>query len=73
MGGVLVPANTPKAVIQALSSQATRILNEPATRDRLAAAAVQAVGTTPDEFAGYLKSEIERWGQVVHDANIRID
>lgn len=71
--GVLVPANTPKAVIQALSSQATRILNEPATRDRLAAAAVQAVGTTPDEFAGYLKSEIERWGQVVHDANIRID
>ena len=36
-------------------------------------AGAQALGSTPQEYAAYIKSEISRWGEVVKAANVKLD
>jgi len=40
---------------------------------RLAVLGFKGVASTPEEFAARIKVEIEKWGKVVHDANLRIE
>ncbi len=42
------------------------------TREKLATIGFDAVGSTPEEFAQWISSEIERWGKVIRDANIAL-
>jgi tripartite-type tricarboxylate transporter receptor subunit TctC len=71
--GIYAPAGTSAAIINRLNQEVVRALNRPDVKERLLAAGVEPVGTTPAEFAAIIKSEITRLGQVVKDANIRID
>jgi tripartite-type tricarboxylate transporter receptor subunit TctC len=70
--GVVVPAGTPRAVVDELAKQIEKLLADPATRDRLAAAALEPVtGSTPDGFASYIKTEIDRWSAIVRKSGIK--
>ena len=68
--GLLAPAGTPKAIVDRLHAEIVKILATD-TRQRLAAQGFEPAGTTPAEFAGYIKSEIVKWGKVIKDAGIR--
>jgi tripartite-type tricarboxylate transporter receptor subunit TctC len=70
---LLAPAGTPPAVIERLHRDVAKILAEPAMRQRLADLGAEAVGSTPAELAGFLKSEIAKWADVVKTANIKAD
>ena len=69
--GVLSPAHTPAAVIARLHENIVRILAVPETRARLADQGFEPVGSSPEEFGAYIKSEIAKWGKVIGDAGIR--
>ena len=69
-GGVLAPARTPKDVIQKVHRDIARVLASRETRDRLASIGAEAESSTPDEFAAWIKSETEKWEQVVRSANL---
>jgi tripartite-type tricarboxylate transporter receptor subunit TctC len=71
--GVVVPAGTPREIVELLSSQIATILKLPDVRERLATLGYEPVGSTPDEFAARIKSETDKWSKVVRAANIRID
>ncbi len=71
--GLFAPAGTPADMVQKLSSETAAILTEPAMRQRLAQDGIDAVGSTPVEFAAYLKGEVGRWGLVAKETNIKID
>ena len=71
--GILVPAGTPKAVIDRLNTELVKILHMPGTLDRLASDGPIPIGNSPAEFAAFIKSEQVKWSQVVRAANIRID
>ena len=71
--GILAPAGTPNAIVQKLSLEINRILKQPDVIDRLSADGSVARGTTPDEFAAFIKAERERWGKVVKSANIKAE
>jgi tripartite-type tricarboxylate transporter receptor subunit TctC len=70
--GVVVPAGTPHAIVGELASQIEKLLANPATRDRFAAVALEPItGSTPDSFASYIKTEIDRWSAIVRKSGIK--
>ena len=71
--GVLAPAATPRDIVQRLSAEIARIIKLPETRERLAHEGQEAAGTTADEFATYLRSEVEKWARVVKSSGVPIE
>jgi tripartite-type tricarboxylate transporter receptor subunit TctC len=69
--GVVAPAGTPRAVVDQLAVQIARLVADPATRDRLTTIALEPLtGSTPDSFAAYVKSEVDRWAGIVKNAGV---
>ena len=71
--GIVVPAGTPKEIVDLLSRTIAKGVAEPEVKERLAALGFRPVVNTPDEFAARIKLEIEKWGKVVRDANLKIE
>jgi tripartite-type tricarboxylate transporter receptor subunit TctC len=71
--GVLAPAHTPKPIVMKLHDEIVKILGVAETRDKLLAQGFEPVGSTPDEFGAYIKSEIAKWGKVVKTAGIKAE
>ena len=71
--GLNAPARTPEAVIQRLAEEAARAARSPLMLERLAADDAEAVGSTPAQYAAFIKREQERWSKVVRTAKIRAD
>jgi tripartite-type tricarboxylate transporter receptor subunit TctC len=71
--GVLTVAGTPVEVVQRLNTEIVKILNSADVKDRFGKVGVDVVAGTPEHFARFLRSEVERWAKVVKDAGIRAD
>jgi tripartite-type tricarboxylate transporter receptor subunit TctC len=71
--GVLVPAGTPKAIVDRLNREILDVLAAPDVRQRIADMQLEPAGNKPDEFAAFIKSQSERWGRVIRDANIKVE
>lgn len=70
--GVLAPARTPEPAVASLSHALRAALATPAVRDRLVPAGVTPDPMEPAAFRTFLASEIERWGEVVRTARVRV-
>jgi len=67
--GVVAPAGTPRVIIDQLAGQIGRQLADPATRDRLTTMALEPIaGSTPDSFAAYIRTELDRWATIVRNS-----
>ncbi len=71
--GLNAPAKTPEAVIRRLSEEAAKAAKSPKVLERFAADDAEGIGSTPAEYAAYVKKEQERWSKVVRAAKIRAD
>ena len=71
--GIWAPAKTPDAVIRKLNQDFVRVLNQPDVKERLLNSGVEAVGSTPDQFAALIKSEIAKVGKLIRDVGIRVN
>jgi tripartite-type tricarboxylate transporter receptor subunit TctC len=69
--GVLAPAATPKPRVDRLSAAITQALAEPDVKERFAAQGLEPRGTSPEEFAGYVKTDLVKWAKVVRAAGIK--
>ncbi len=72
-GGVMVPAGTPKEIVNRLNAEINRILKMPDVAAKLENLGAIIVGSTPEEFDKYVKDEIAKWGKVARDNNIALD
>ena len=70
MQGVLVPAGTPKPIIDLLQTEIARIVNLPDVRDKMLAMGLEPDGMSPAEFAAYIKADVAKWKKVIADAKI---
>jgi tripartite-type tricarboxylate transporter receptor subunit TctC len=68
--GILVPAATPRDVINRLNADLTKTLNLPATREKMSNIDFQAMPTTPEEFGAYIRKESERFEKIIREAKI---
>jgi tripartite-type tricarboxylate transporter receptor subunit TctC len=69
--GLLAPAKTPPAVIAKLNAAFVAAINDPVVKDKLVKSGAIPVADTPAAFGAFLKDELERWGRVVRDKNIK--
>ena len=62
---VLVPARTPRDLVQKLNVEINKALREPAIRSRLSGDGVELVGGTPEETDAFIRAEMARWPKII--------
>lgn len=68
--GLLAPAGVPNTVVQKLNSEALVALRSQEMKDRLAADGAEPLGSTPAEFAAFIRRELDKWTKVAEAAKI---
>jgi tripartite-type tricarboxylate transporter receptor subunit TctC len=71
--GLVAPAGTPPEIIAALHRATAKALADPDVRRALTDLGVDIVGSSPQDFAAYIKSEIPKWSAVVKAAGARLE
>ncbi|GJG97619.1 tripartite tricarboxylate transporter substrate binding protein [Cupriavidus pauculus] len=71
--GLVAPAKTPVAIVERINAEVRKALATPEVQDKLALEGSAAMGSTPAQFANYLRTEHRKWGTLVRDANIKLD
>ena len=71
--GIVAPAKTAPEIIEKLNSQIGSALNDQTVREKLQAAGIEPIKSTPDEFAAYIQSETQKWRDVIKTANISLN
>jgi tripartite-type tricarboxylate transporter receptor subunit TctC len=69
--GMVVPARVPQAIVNKLSAEVARIVRLPDVAQRFQLDGAEPVGSTPKEFAAFLKAEMQKWSKVIKDAGIK--
>jgi len=68
--GMFAPAGTPEPVVAALNSKLVAVLQDPALRKRGAELGIEIFGSSPQELADYVKSQIGLWKMLTADAGL---
>ena len=71
--GVVAPTGTPAPILQRMHAEITRALQNPEVRAKLAAAGTEVLGSTPEEYAAYIRAEMTRWARIVKESGARAD
>ena len=71
--GIAAPATTPAPVLDKLNAEIRRIINSPEMKERLATLAFTPVGDTRQQFSGFIRSEIAKWGKAVRESGAKAD
>jgi tripartite-type tricarboxylate transporter receptor subunit TctC len=69
----LAPAGTPKDIVAKLNAEILKAAAHPEFKAVLERAAIEPVGSTPEELGKFMKSEIVKWAKVVKEANVHVD
>jgi tripartite-type tricarboxylate transporter receptor subunit TctC len=70
---MFVPAKTPLTIIAKMSADVVAALADPTVSERIEKLGATPVGSTPAELGSRLKSEVDRWGRIIKDQNIKLD
>jgi tripartite-type tricarboxylate transporter receptor subunit TctC len=70
---ILTPAGVSKDIIAKLNTEFLRVLRLLDTQDRLYAVGIESIGTTPEQLAAHLRSELPKWAKVVKASGARAD
>jgi len=71
--GLVAPAATPKPIVETLSVETARILKLADVNKRISELGAEPVGSTPQQYAAFIQSEIVKWRKVIRDAGVRLD
>jgi tripartite-type tricarboxylate transporter receptor subunit TctC len=71
--GFLVAAGTPKAIVDRLHGEFVKALKEPEFAARMRGMGLEIYGTTPAEFAQYIRDESAKWGKVIRATGAKLD
>jgi len=71
--GLLAPVATPKDIVARLNTEVVRILRLPEVVERLAGQGAEPAGGSPEAFAAFIRSEIDKWAKLVKVANMKVE
>lgn len=71
--GILAPARTPSEIVKRLNAEIIKIVNLPDVKERYASLGAEALTSTPQEAADFIKREIEKWAKIVKISGARVD
>jgi len=70
--GIIVPAATPRAIVTKLHDDWAKLAADAEVKDGFAKLGVIAVASTPDEFRGFIRQEMDKYGKLIKEANIKV-
>ena len=70
MSGVWAPAKTPRPLVNRINRELVRALNKPGTKEKFLNVGLETVGSSPEQAASYIKSDIAKWSKLIRDAGI---
>ncbi len=73
MLGFLAPENTPRAIVDFLNAEAHKAMRRPDTVAAMRGMAVDIALSTPEEFGRLIESEMQRWGKLVRELNLKAE
>ena len=71
--GVMVPAGTPPAVVRRIHQSLSKVLAAPAMKERIVGVGAEVVGSSPEEFTAFIKSEFTAWAKVIKEVGITVE
>ena len=71
--GILMPANTPKAIVDRMNREIVAILGMPDIRDRFTSMGIDIAASSPEEFATFMASEAAKWQKIAKDAKVTVN
>lgn len=71
--GMTVPAATQRELVNRIYGDLSKVLRQADFRERIANMGADVVGSTPDQFGAFMKSESAKWGKVIREANIKAE
>ena len=71
--GLFAPVGTPKERVAKVSADVNKVLSEPAVKQRMVAAGAEASPDTPEEFARFVRSEMDKWSKLMKDRGIVVE
>jgi len=71
--GFVVPAGTPKSVVQKIQADTLKALASPEIQLRAREYGLKVVGSKPEQFDSFLAAEMKKWGKVIKDAKIQTE
>jgi tripartite-type tricarboxylate transporter receptor subunit TctC len=71
--GYAAPAGTPREILATVSDEIRKALGSSELKERFLALGLDPVASTPDEMAGFMRREQERYGTIIRDANIKVE
>ena len=70
---MVVPAGTPREIVNRLHAEFTRVMKLQDVRERLLAIGIEPTMSSPEELAAYVKSEGEKWGKVIREIGLKVE
>lgn len=71
--GLVVPAGTPRAIIDKLNAAVVKVMARQAVKDRFASFGADSFSSTPEQLGKFIQQDFAKWTKVVKDANIRVE
>ena len=71
--GLLAPRGVPREIVAKLNAEIVRVHGLPDVKERYAALGIEATSSTPEAFAGYIRSEAAKFAKVINDAGIKVE
>jgi len=71
--GLFAPAKTPPHIVTALYNAATKALQTQDIKDKMEAQGAEPVGNSPEEFRAFVKTEIDKWEQVIVKSGAKME
>jgi tripartite-type tricarboxylate transporter receptor subunit TctC len=71
--GPMFPVGTPAEATHRILNESLKLLKQPEMRERLVASGVDPQGSTPEEFAAYVRGEVEKWARVIKATGAKPD
>ena len=71
--GILTPAGTPREIVAKINADVVKALRAPDVRERMTSLGAEVVGSTPEQFAAFVKADTAKWAKVVKASGARIE
>lgn len=71
--GVLLPAGTPRAIVQKFHADIVKVMKDADLKERFAQLGVDAVSSSPEEFSAFMRAEAIKYAKLIKEADIKID
>jgi tripartite-type tricarboxylate transporter receptor subunit TctC len=71
--GLVAPAGTPRDLVEKVQREIVKMYADPVIADKLEKSGISTASSTPEEFAAFVRKELDRWGQVFKDSGIQLN